>query len=248
MLQKDGDDARALLESHLEMIRQIIGATAARKGLAPVDEEELDSFVISKLLENDGVRLRRFRGESSWKTYLTIVIQRLFLDFQRQSLGKWPPSRRATELGPLGEKLEICLARDGLSFDEVHQKLLSEGIAIARDELRQLSENLPPGSETNALESGPSRLREKLQQTLREAITRLPLRDALVLMMWFERGMTAPQIARAVRIPPRDVYTTIRRSTGRIRKYLESRKLEKLDVMDLLGSTAPEMDPFSGTT
>jgi RNA polymerase sigma factor (sigma-70 family) len=265
MSEQDEERARALLESHLDLVRRIVAATSGRKGLGAAEREEFASFVVLKLLENDCARLRCFRGQSSVKTYLTIVIQRLFIDFNRARQGTWRASARARAMGSLAERLERQISRDGLSFEEVLQQLLAEGVEITRDELWRLAESLPrrrrprlvdlesvpeiPGSrrdpESEAAFGEQSRLRRQLDETLRESIATLPTRDALILKMWFERGMTAPQIAGALRIRTREVYSAIRRSTSRLRKHLERRRVQKREVLELLNEKVPEMDLFA---
>jgi RNA polymerase sigma factor (sigma-70 family) len=264
MSEHEEKRTRALLEDHLDWIRRTAAATGARKGLGAEAREDFASFVVSKLLENDCARLQRFRGQSSVTTYLTIVIQRLLVDFQRTHFGGFRASSRARAMGPLAERLERQIARDGLSFEEVLQQLHAEGVEVTRDELWQLAERLPRRErprfvelesvaetpdcrndpETEAASSEQIRLRRLLEATLRQSIGMLPAKDALILKMWFERGMTAPAIARALRLRPREVYSAIRRSTLRVRKHLEDRQVHKRDVLELLGQQEPEMDLF----
>src|SRR5437870_13909457 len=68
-----------VLVSEIATIERIINFVAARRRLRASDADEFASNVKLKLVENDYAILRKFQGRSSLRTYLTIVIQRLFL-------------------------------------------------------------------------------------------------------------------------------------------------------------------------
>src|SRR5215208_5464467 len=53
---------------------------------------------------------RRFERRSSLPTYVTVVIQRLFLDYRNRLWGKWRPSSDAKRLGPTAMLLERLVA------------------------------------------------------------------------------------------------------------------------------------------
>jgi RNA polymerase sigma factor (sigma-70 family) len=260
------ENARRLLEDHLHEVRKIVTAIAARKRLSPDRREELASFVSLKLLENDCARIRRFRGNSSLKTYLTIVIQRLFLDFQRLELGTWRSSARARRLGPAAQRLERLL-RDGSTFEEAYQRLQSEGITIDRDDLWKLAESLPtrqrprlceleaigaerlPDSVSDPEEmlvaSEQEELRRRLETSIQDALVRLPPHDALVLRMWFERSLTAPEIAVALRIQAREVYSIVQRSMNRVRRHLAASRMDGDEIRELLHLDSLSIELFA---
>jgi len=136
---------RDLFSSQLEMIRELIRAISRNGRLAPEDAEDFASFVMVKLIENDYARLRKFKGESSLRTYLTVVIQRLLLDYRAAKLGKWRPSMRARRLGAVAVKLEELLWRDGYTFQEaVHVLQWNWRVALDREALWCLATHLPP--------------------------------------------------------------------------------------------------------
>ncbi len=92
--------------------------------------------------------LGKWQGRSSIKTYLTTVINRIYLDFQVQRFGKWRPSAEARRLGPVALRLEQLMFRDGLSFDEACEVLLSDPrIGLNRDDLHAIRVQLPQRTE-----------------------------------------------------------------------------------------------------
>ena len=86
-----------------------------------------------KFLERGYDVLRRFEGRSSLKTYLTVVVRRLLLDWQDHTYGKWRPTATALRLGPHAVHLERLMNRDTYSAVEAvqqqthrNQQILSE--------------------------------------------------------------------------------------------------------------------------
>ena len=128
----------------LPVIERVIGWVCARRGLRGADAEDFASIVKIRLIENEYEVLGKWQGRSSIKTYLTTVINRIYLDFQVQRFGKWRPSAEARRLGPVALRLEQLMFRDGLSFDEACEVLLSDPrIGLNRDDLHAIRVQLP---------------------------------------------------------------------------------------------------------
>jgi hypothetical protein len=73
-----------LFLSQLPDIERIIGWVCAQRGLRGADAEDFGSVVKCRLIESDYEVLTKFEGRSSLRTYLTVVINRFYLDFQVQ--------------------------------------------------------------------------------------------------------------------------------------------------------------------
>src|SRR5258708_6035165 len=127
----------------LPVVDKILDRTCRR--LRREDAEDLASHVRLRLIENDHAILRRFGGRSSWRTYLTVVIRRLVVDYRTHSWGKYRPSAQARRLGPAGMKLERLIQRDGFTADEAIASLeIDLRVGRSRSELRRLESLLPP--------------------------------------------------------------------------------------------------------
>src|SRR4029453_8751472 len=96
---------QALLVQHLGHIDRVVGAMARRHQLSATDTEELTSVVRYKLIDKDFAILKKFQGRSAITTYLTIVVERLCLDFFNEQWGKWRPSSVALRNGGGGRRL-----------------------------------------------------------------------------------------------------------------------------------------------
>ena len=134
----------SLLVQHLGHIDRVVGGMARRRQLSAPDTEELTSVVRYKLIDKDFAILKKFQGRSSITTYLTIVVERLCLDFFNEQWGKWRPSAAALKIGRIGIQLEQLIARDGLTFDEAVNTLqINYGISETRENLLGIYVQLP---------------------------------------------------------------------------------------------------------
>jgi len=76
------DSSHASIESLLPAVTRIVGFIRRRHRLDRDEAEEFDAFVKLKLVERGAAILGGFRGRSTLETYLSVVVQRLFLDFR----------------------------------------------------------------------------------------------------------------------------------------------------------------------
>ncbi len=261
-------EAERFFLSQLPTIERIVGFVCRRNRLPDAEAEDFRSLVQLKLIENDYEVLRRFRGQSTLRTYLTVVIQRRFLDYRISEWGKWRPSAEARRLGPIAVELERLTTRDGLSRDEAIESLVTrKGAGWSRAELLDAYRRLPDRAprrrvgEENAREiPAPvdverevfrrelSTSAEKARVALRSAVAELPSQDRLILKMRFDEGCPVADIAAALRLPPKPLYRRIEGILGSLRRRLEAGGLSSSDVGDFLGTldSGPSMDTGSG--
>jgi hypothetical protein len=84
--------------SELAVIERVIAWVSARRGLRGADADDFASVVKTRLVESDYAILAKFQGRSSLKTYLTAVINRLYLTSRCSVFASGGP-RRARRLG-----------------------------------------------------------------------------------------------------------------------------------------------------
>jgi RNA polymerase sigma factor (sigma-70 family) len=243
----------ALFQAELVLIERVIAWVCSRRCLRAADAEDFASTVKLRLIENDYAVLGRFEGRSSLKTYLTAVINHLYLDYQRQRFGKWRPSAEARRLGPVALRLEVLLYRDGLSFQEAVGVLQTNfQVAESRDTLYDLSRKLPhrslrrdgDGSDSTPREPGPSALEEAERQilaertlgALRRALARLPARDRIVLRLHVESGLSLADVARALNEPQKPLYRRRDTLLRQLREDLEQDGIRDRDAQELLAA------------
>lgn len=229
--------------AHLPFIERATSYVARTNHLSSQDAQDFASCVKVKLIEDDYAVLRKFQGRSSLRTFLGVVIQREFIEFQRQRLGKWHSSAEARRGGPVLMLLERLLVRDGYTFEESCQLLASRhGVTLGRGELESLASRLPPRfartfESDDALPYLPSAMpapdavldrmeRDRLETAVRRALTdlkaRLPETDRLILAYRFEDGRKVVDIARALQIEQKALYRRVESILKQLREALEA--------------------------
>jgi len=225
--------------THLEPIERVIKFVIRRNRLSETDAEDFASTVRVRLIEDDYRILRSFQHRSSIHTFLTTVVQRVFIDWQRSRWGKWRPSAEARRSGPTAILVEQLLVRDGLSVDETFEVLrTNHQFTGSRDEVNALAARFPcrPRRQfvnDEALTDVPAatddpehllRIKEYQREAdrtikaLEQATEGLAPRDRLLMKMQFEDGLTVAEIARALSLDQKALYRhleNLRRSLKR---------------------------------
>jgi hypothetical protein len=111
-------DPAAFLVDNLPLVESVVSDVARRQRVRGDELAEFRSLAYLKLIDHDYEALRRFRGHSSLRTYLTVVLQRVLLDHRNRQWGRWRPSAGAQRLGSAAVQLERLVTRDGLTPQE----------------------------------------------------------------------------------------------------------------------------------
>lgn len=250
-------EAEELLTSNLAVIDRAVGFASRRYRLERNHAEEFASIVKLKLVEDDYAVLRAYEGRSSFATFISIVVQRMALDYQISAWGKWHVSAEAKRLGPVAIALEQLLHRDGRTLDEAVTILAPQHDGVTRESLVSLAARLPERAARRRdvdLEEAASvavtrpveveerlfardrrRESERVSSLMSALIARLPDDDRLILQLRFEGGMTVAQIARVLAIDQKLTYRRIDRCMRDIRKELAASGIDADDVLDLIG-------------
>ena len=250
-----------LFEEAKDAIESALRFVAFRRRLGPTEFQELRSFVMLKLVENDFGRLRKHRSHGSLAAYLSVVVHRLYLDHQIGRWGKWHPSAEAQRRGDTAVALERIVYRDGYEIGEAVEHIAMRGDSnCSREELLSLAYTLPVrhrarlvaedqlrGVATNApLDPIERRERDvfvhKLQDELVRAVASLDGDDRLVLEMRYRDRQTVPQIAQTLGLDAKPLYARIRRLLQRVRARLERAGLGGEQAMTLVSACACEID------
>jgi DNA-directed RNA polymerase specialized sigma24 family protein len=88
-----------LLETHFDLICQKLHHLSRHSGLPEHESDELRSWALFKLVEDDYRILTSWQGRSSFPTYLNVVLVNLMRDYRTHVWGKWRPSAAARRLG-----------------------------------------------------------------------------------------------------------------------------------------------------
>jgi len=246
-------DAEELFRQHLTVIGQIAESICRRNGVNGHDAEDFASDVRLKLCEDDYAVIRKFQGKSSFTTYLTVVINKRFLDHRRRIWGKWSPSSQARRLGNVAVLLETLIYRDGGSFDAACLILVQKhGLAIDRRQLRTMLAQLPrrsqrrfegedgldmlpsaDGADAHVLAGERDDQLVTAENALRQALQRLPDEDRAVIRMLYYEGLSVADIARGLGVEQKRLYPRIKQLLASLRKTLKSQGISPDFLEDL---------------
>ncbi len=254
-----GDDLtpEQLFLGHRKLVKEIVAFGCRRSKFSPQDAEDFEGTVMIKLIEEDYAVFRLFEGRSEIRTYLTVVINRLLLDYQNHIWTKWRSSAEAGRLGPIAERLEKLMVRDGLSFGEACHILQGEGVEMSEEELEEIRAKLPikftrrfvPEVTLEAMATREMRPDEVLEQKEQRAlamrvfrvllreIDNLPAEDRLLVKMRTE--LKVADIARIRHMDQKGLYRRLNKIYDRLRTALESQGIRRKDIEDLLGGLQP---------
>jgi RNA polymerase sigma factor (sigma-70 family) len=255
----DTRDYQQLFVNELGTIRSVVSYVARRHHLAAQELEEFASHVYLKLIEDDYIVFRKFQGRSSLRTYLTVIIQRLFLDRRIAQWGKWRPSSFARRHGETAMLLERLTTGRGLSFDDACETMKTEhGVTLARTELEAIYVQLPIRPRRlfvsdDALDDAPATAADptrrlmadentamaaRTSQILADELARLAPDDRELLKSRFRDGLSVADIARSTGQDSKMLYRRLKRLLQELRARLEAHGVEASAILELAGSDA----------
>jgi RNA polymerase sigma factor (sigma-70 family) len=244
-------DYEQVFLSHLPVIERIVAGVCRRHHLRETEAQDFASEVKLHLVDRDYDVLRRFQRRSSLHTYLTVVVQRLFLNYRNRIWGRWRPSAEASRLGPVAVLLERLVTRDGWNFEEAQEHLrINHGVDQSRDELYELWTRLPgtskrrfvsddsakdipsrePGPDTHIVRAERDLVDRRLRLALDRARETLTADDRLLLKMRFDDGFTVSEIAAVLHLRQKPLYRTFDRLFARLREHLVANGVSADDI------------------
>ena len=241
-----------LYSQHADEIESVLAYVRRSHRLSADDGDEFSSFARLKLIERDHYVLRQFRGNSTVKTFLVVVINRLFIDWRNAHWGRWRPSAEARRLGPVAVELEKLVLRDKAPYDEAVQLLISRGMVTARAQCDEIWSRLKKRQRRSFVDQDEAdhlgnddedpvdaaerrKLALMIRQALHSVLAALPPADQLIVKLRMESGFTVAHIAKLQGVDQKALY----RRFEQIFKHLRQQ-------MHALGITNRDTEAFFG--
>jgi RNA polymerase sigma factor (sigma-70 family) len=256
--------AEALFLANLDWIERSAASLCRRYGLTGDEGEDVCSWVKLKLIEDDYAPLRKFRGDSSIRTYLVVVVAALFRDYRAGHWGRWRPSAAALRAGPLAVRLETLVYRDGCTLDQAARTLRASGETDLPDRsLAVLLAQLPVRGPLRPYEAGEAPLegvsgnsfaeetvardeaehaRSRVFAALNRALLRLPPDDRLIVRLHYWKGMSVADVSRALKLPQKPLYRRIEGILKQLRRALLAEGVQPEQMREFLGELPAEND------
>jgi hypothetical protein len=246
-----------LFLSQKAQIDRVVAWVCAKHSLRDADAQDFRSLVYERLVESDYEVLAKFEGRSSLQTYLAVVNNRIYLDFQNARFGKWRHSAEARRRGPVALRLERLVYRDGYTFDEAAGILqTNDHVSQSREELYAIFLALPcrpsrrarasagASHEASTIGDGPlaveraerEALARRIFAVIRRVLADAPSLDRLFLRLHLESDLTVADAARALGEDQKALYRRRDAYLKAMRLALEAEGIGAQDVRDLLAT------------
>ena len=250
----DVHEDETLFLSSLPVIDGVVAQVCRRHRLTAAEADDFAADVRLHFIERNYEPLRRFEGRSSLRTYLTVVIQRLFLDRRNRLWGKWRPSADARRLGPIAMLFERLVTRDGWTVEQAAEALRTHhgvevGGALAalcvkmaerqpsrevvgEQEAEAIASAAPP-PDANVVRAEQGFLAKRVQAALERARQTLSPDERLILKMRFEQSVPIADIARTLQLDQKRLYRTVEQILAKLRRRLEAEGISREEIVGL---------------
>jgi RNA polymerase sigma factor (sigma-70 family) len=253
--------AEAVFLQHLAWIDKV-AAIACRRNAWAAEAEDFGAWAKMKMMEDDYAVLRKFRGESDIRTYITTVVVRYFHAYSRERRGRWRSSAAAERLGPPARELEMLVRRDGYRLAQAGEKLRIAGRTTLSDaELARLLAQLPERAPLRPVEVGEESLpggaearsradervlaaeaetrHRELAEALDRAMQGLSSEERMIVRMHLRDDRTLADVARTLRVEQKPLYRLVPRLRERLRSALVADGISPAEVRALLDRHDP---------
>ncbi len=244
-----------LFLAYLKDIQEAAARACRRHRLSPEAAEDFPSWAIEKIIDDDYGVIRKFQGKSTFRTYITMVVQRLMLDYKNHIWGKWRKSAEAERLGPVAERLEVLLVRDGVPFEEACGLLrTNEKVEMSWEALADLAGKLPFRNPPRRMEREEALLNrpggeldperrmlwredqarwQEILALFAGILKTLPKEDQVIARMRGEQKVV--DIARCLGLDQKSLYRRLEKIFATLRAELEKRGVTTEEIREILG-------------
>jgi RNA polymerase sigma factor for flagellar operon FliA len=248
----------------LATIERAIRYSCRRGSLHAEDAEDFSSYVKLKLIEKEYAVIRKYERRSSFAAFISVVVQRLLLDYRIGQWGKWHASAEAKRIGEPAVTIEAMLYRDGRSIDEMLPALIRRWPHVTKESVDAIARRLPPrlpriraieldaaadtvallpaGDDDSAFQSERSDVAKRIAMIVRDTMKDLEERDRLIFRLRFEGGMTIAEISRTLHMEQKPLYRRLQRALSLLRKRLESVGVSAVDAEEVLSCRSADLD------
>jgi RNA polymerase sigma factor (sigma-70 family) len=255
----------ALFLATLPVIDAVVSQVCRRHHLSAAEADDFASDVRLHILEKNYEPLRKFEGRSSLRTYLTVVVNHLFLDYRNRVWGKWRPSADAKRQGPLAMLVEQLVTRDGWTLEQAIDVVrVNHGVEVTdaiRARFAALTQRAPgrqfvgeieaqdvvctgPAPDANVLRAEQDFLAKRVQTALDRVRQTLTPIERVILKMRFEDAVAVADIARALHLNQKRLYRTIEQLLATLRKGLEAEGIDRAEIRGLFADASlSEIEP-----
>jgi RNA polymerase sigma factor for flagellar operon FliA len=254
------DHPEKLFLIELETIERAIRYACRRGSLRDDDAEDFASYVKLKLIEKDYAVIRKYERRSSFAAFISVVVQRMLLDYRIGQWGKWHASAEAKRIGEPAITIEAMLYRDGRTIDEMLPLLVRRWPELTRPAIDAIVRRLPsrlPRLRAVELETAGDTLAadvespfqsertdvaRRIAAVVRETMKNLDEHDRLIFRLRFEGGMSVAEVSRTLKLEQKPLYRRLQRALLLLRGRLEAVGVSAADAEEVLNHRGTDLD------
>jgi RNA polymerase sigma factor (sigma-70 family) len=220
--------------AEMTLLATVIRDVARMHRLAAADVQDFGQTVQLRFLERGYDVFARFDGRSTLRTYLSVVVTRLLLDWRNATYGKWRPSAAAVRLGRDAVRLDRLINRDGYSRDaaaEIVQRLTGSAPA----HIRAIADHLPVKCRRRFVEPEAARFAtaesfhdpieaqetrvaaRRARRALANAYRQLDPEERRLIALRYQRALSVQEIGRVLQMDPKPLYRRFERVVHSLR-------------------------------
>lgn len=254
------DHPEKLFLIELETIERAIRYACRRGSLRDDDAEDFASYVKLKLIEKDYAVIRKYERRSSFAAFISVVVQRMLLDYRIGQWGKWHASAEAKRIGEPAITIEAMLYRDGRTIEEMLPPLVRRWPELTRAAVDAIVRRLPsrmPRLRAVELETAGDTLAaavespfqsertdvaRRIATVVRETMKNLDEHDRLIFRLRFEGGMSVAEVSRTLKLEQKPLYRRLQRALLLLRGRLEAVGVSAADAEEVLNHRGTDLD------
>ncbi len=246
---------RQLYEQNINLIQEVNQHLCRRRQLSRDECDEFSSLIQLKMMQDDFGVFRKFKGQSSLRTYLVTVVHHLFQDWRNQQWGKWRPSAAAERLGDVAILLERLTTRDSFRFEEAIELMRTNyRVDLSPAELRTLITRLPireprrfttdealaclatndPDPQDQLITGQDVEIRQKAERVMLAAMDDLADMDRLILKLRYYQDLKVTEIATRLKQNSKKLYKDFDRIYATLKKSLASEGFDDDLIKEIL--------------
>lgn len=221
----------------LALLTAVIREVARFHRLSPVDAQDFSQHVQLRFLERNYDAFARFSGRSSLRTFLTVVVTRILLDWRNALYGKWRPSTAAVRLGPDAVLLDRLVSRDGYTHQEAIATVQRRTRA-PETALREMAGRLPTRMRPRFVEErtlawaagvpfqDPIEVQEeresarRMRRALRQAVRQLDPDERQLLALRYKLSLPVSDMAILLNVDARILYRRLEKTIRTLRRMM----------------------------
>ncbi|HJQ35985.1 MAG TPA: sigma-70 family RNA polymerase sigma factor [Thermoanaerobaculia bacterium] len=253
---QDRNAGERLFLEQLQTIERAIRYACWRGSLADEDAEDFASYVKLKLIENDYAMIRSYEQRARFGAFISVVVQRLLLDYRIAQWGKFHASAAAKRMGDKAVTIEAMLVRDSRTLDEILPALLRRWPDLSRETVEQIARQLPSratrtrtveldamgdtidvwsavSGDHHILAADRAEIAKRIETVIRTTLHEMDEHDRLLFRLRFESTMSVAEISRMLRIEQKPLYRRLQRLLQTLRARLEAVGVTAADADEL---------------